>query len=84
MRCIMSLKKNFQDSRIPGACFKQREKEKILTVKIQAPEEEILRYLKSKVISRENHYTGPVLEAVAEDSYRRLIAPAIERRFAAN
>ena len=69
-------------SRIAGyrvLALNRGEKEKILTVKIQAPEEEILRYLKSKVISRENPFTGPVLEAVAEDSYRRLIAPAIER-----
>ena len=55
------------------------EKEKILTVKIEAPEEEILRYLCKKVISKENPYTKPVLEAVVEDSYKRLIAPAIER-----
>lgn len=55
------------------------EKEKFLTVKVNAPEEEILRYLKKKVITRENPHTAPVLEEVIEDSYRRLIAPAIER-----
>lgn len=55
------------------------EKEKVLTVKIEAPEEEIIRYLEKKTILRENPYTAPVLREVAEDSYKRLIAPAIER-----
>ncbi len=55
------------------------EAEKILTVKLEAPEERILRFLEKKVIIRENPYTEPVLKAVIEDSYKRLIAPAIER-----
>ena len=55
------------------------EKEKILTVKIEAPEEDILRYLQKKIIRRDNPNTTPVLIDVIEDSYRRLIAPAIER-----
>ena len=55
------------------------EAEKVLTVKLEAPEERILRYLEKKVIVRDNPYTGPVLKAVIEDSYKRLIAPAIER-----
>ena len=55
------------------------EKEKFLTVKVQAPEEEILRYLEKKVIRRDNPYTTPVLKEVVADSYQRLIAPAIER-----
>ncbi|RHR22668.1 RNA-binding transcriptional accessory protein [Clostridium sp. AF19-22AC] len=55
------------------------EKEKILAVKIEAPEEDIIRYLEKKTIIRENPYTTPVLKEVAEDSYKRLIAPAIER-----
>lgn len=55
------------------------EAEKILTVKIEAPEEQILQYLKKQVISRDNPVTTPVLTDVIEDSYKRLIAPAIER-----
>lgn len=55
------------------------EKEKILTVKINAPEEEILGWLTRQVIKKENPNTTPVLKAVVEDSYKRLIAPAIER-----
>ena len=55
------------------------ESEKILTVKIEAPEAEILSYLESRVVSRDNAYTTPILEATVKDSYQRLIAPAIER-----
>ena len=55
------------------------EKEKFLNVKIEAPEEDILRYLEKQVIRRENPYTTPILKEVVEDSYKRLIAPAIER-----
>lgn len=55
------------------------EKEKILSVKIEAPEEEILRYLKKKVVTRENPNTEECLVDTIEDSYKRLIAPAIER-----
>lgn len=55
------------------------ENEKFLSVKIEAPTEDILRYLKKQVIIRENAQTSPVLEEVVEDAYDRLIAPAIER-----
>ncbi|MCI8382311.1 MAG: RNA-binding transcriptional accessory protein [Lachnospiraceae bacterium] len=55
------------------------EKEKILTVKVKAPEEEILRYLEKMTILSDNEYTTPVLKEVAQDSYHRLIEPAIER-----
>ncbi len=55
------------------------EKEKILNVKLTAPEEDILRYLEKQIIHTENPYTTPVLKEVVEDSYKRLIAPAIER-----
>ena len=55
------------------------EKEKFLTVKIEAPVEEILRYLEKQIIKTENPYTTPVLRATIADAYNRLIAPAIER-----
>ena len=55
------------------------EKEKFLTVKIEAPVEEILRYLEQQIIKTENPYTTPVLRATIADAYNRLIAPAIER-----
>lgn len=55
------------------------EAEKVLTVKVNAPEERILRYLEKKLITKKNEYTTPVICAAVEDSYDRLIAPAIER-----
>ena len=55
------------------------EAEKVLTVKVNAPKERILRYLEKKLITKENEYTTPVICAAVEDSYDRLIAPAIER-----
>ena len=55
------------------------EKEKFLVVKMEAPEERILQYLKKNVVTKENEYTEPLLAEALEDSYKRLIAPAIER-----
>ena len=55
------------------------EKEKFLTVKIEAPEDKILAYLERQVIRKDNPPTAPVLKAAIADSYKRLIGPAIER-----
>lgn len=55
------------------------EKEKLLTVKIEAPQEEIFRYLEKKIIRRDNPNTTPYLERTIEDAYSRLIAPSVER-----
>ena len=55
------------------------EKEKFLTVKIEAPQEDILRYLEKKIIHGENLSTTQIIKEAIEDSYKRLIAPAIER-----
>lgn len=55
------------------------EKEKFLTVKVEAPEDRILRYLEKQIIKKENPNTTDTLKEVIEDSYKRLIAPAIER-----
>ncbi len=55
------------------------ENEKILTVKIEAPVEDILHYLERQVINNDNPQTTPVLKEVITDAYDRLIAPAIER-----
>lgn len=75
---------NFEEavSKIAGhriLALNRGEKEKVLVVKIEAPEEKILRYLETKVITSKNPYTTPVLQETIEDSYKRLIAPAIER-----
>ena len=55
------------------------EKEKFLIVKVEAPQEDIIRYLEKQTIHSDNIYTTPVLKEAVEDSYKRLIAPAIER-----
>ena len=55
------------------------EKEKILTVKIEAPVEDILAYLEKQIIVRDNTYTTPLLQDCIEDSFSRLLFPSIER-----
>ena len=68
--------------KLPGhriLALNRGEKEKVLTVKIIAPTEEITRYLSKQVITRDNPYTTPVLAETITDAYDRLIAPAIER-----
>jgi uncharacterized protein len=55
------------------------EKEKILNVKLEAPEEEILSYLERRVILNDNPHTAPLLKTAVADSYKRLVQPAIER-----
>ena len=55
------------------------EKEKILTVKVEAPEEEIIAWLEKKTLRENNPFTSPVIKEAVKDSYHRLIAPVIER-----
>lgn len=55
------------------------EKEKFITVKIEAPVNDIISYLKKQIIVRDNPETEQILSDVIADSYDRLIAPAIER-----
>ena len=55
------------------------ETEKLLAVKVAAPEERILTYLEKQIITKDNEYTTPFIQAAIKDSYSRLIAPAIER-----
>ena len=55
------------------------EKEKFITVKIEAPVNDIISYLKKQIIVRDNSETEQILSDVIADSYDRLIAPAIER-----
>lgn len=75
---------NFEEavSKIAGhriLALNRGEKEKILTVKVMAPEDDILRSLEHKVIVHDNPNTTPVLKTTIADAYTRLIAPAIER-----
>lgn len=55
------------------------EAEKILTVKIEAPVADIIKYLKKQIIAVEDHDSAKYLAEAVEDSYERLIAPSIER-----
>ena len=55
------------------------EAEKFLVIRLEAPEDRILQYLEKMTITSDNAYTGPALIAAVQDSYKRLIAPAIER-----
>lgn len=55
------------------------EKEKVVNVTIEVPEEKLIGWLKRQVVHQKNPYTTEMLETAAEDSYRRLIAPAVER-----
>ena len=55
------------------------EKERILTVKIEAPVDIILQYLYKHIIVRDNKYTTQIIEEAVKDSYERLIAPSVER-----
>ena len=67
---------------IPGhriLAINRGESEKLLTVKIAAPVDRILRYLEKQLIISDNEYTAPVINDVIADAYSRLIAPAIER-----
>ena len=71
-----------QLNKVPGyrvLAMNRGEVDKILNVKIEAPEEGILSYLNKKVIVKDNPHTTPILQDVVADSYKRLIAPAIER-----
>ncbi|MCR5272425.1 MAG: RNA-binding transcriptional accessory protein [Lachnospiraceae bacterium] len=55
------------------------EAEKILNVKLEAPVDDIIGYLKKQVITKDNANTNDILANAIEDSYNRLIAPAVER-----
>ncbi len=55
------------------------EKEKVLTVRIEAPVDDVIRYLEKQVITNTQAQTAPILRDAIADAYDRLIAPAIER-----
>ena len=76
--------KNFEEPIAKAAGYRilainRGEAEKFITVKVEAPVDRIITYLEKKVISRDNQYTTPILKAVIQDSYDRLISGAIER-----
>ncbi|MBO4485219.1 MAG: RNA-binding transcriptional accessory protein [Lachnospiraceae bacterium] len=81
---VYDMYKNFSSpiQSIPGhriLAINRGEKEKVLSVKTEAPEEDILRYLEKKTVTKPDAATAEYLEKACEDAYRRLIAPSIER-----
>ena len=57
--------------------MRRGEKEEVLRLAIVAPEEELLQRLKNRLLQGESIFQ-PLLESIATDAYRRLIAPSIE------
>lgn len=55
------------------------EKEGVLQVKAEPDQRKIAAYLAQHVVTRRNEHTTKVLLEAVEDSYKRLIAPSIER-----
>jgi uncharacterized protein len=55
------------------------EKDDVLKVSIQAPEESILRRLEKRIVKKESSPVAPLLKEIIQDAYKRLIAPSIER-----
>lgn len=55
------------------------EKEKVLTVSIDVDKEGILDFLEKKLIKNEKSFVVDSIKEAIEDSYKRLIAPSIER-----
>ena len=81
---VYDMYKNFSSpiQSIPGhriLAINRGEKEKVLSVKTEAPEEDILRYLEKKTVTKPDAATAEYLKKACEDAYRRLIAPSIER-----
>ena len=68
--------------KVPGhrvLAMNRGEAEKVLTVKISVDEEQIIKYLESKVIVNNNENTVPQLKEAITDAFSRLIFPSIER-----
>lgn len=67
--------------RIPGhrvLAINRGEKEKVLSVSLDAPAEDILSYLERKTMRKITDSCAPYVTEAIEDSYKRLIAPSIE------
>lgn len=60
------------------------ENQKVLSVKIEAPQEEILSWLYNVMTKGKNETCTAILREATEDAYKRLIAPAIERELRTN
>ena len=75
---------NFSESVSKVAGYKilainRGEDEKILTVKLDPPVDDIIKYLERSIIKKHNKFTEQILKDTVDDAYKRLIAPSIER-----
>ena len=75
---------NFAESVSKTAGYKilainRGEEEKILTVKLDPPVDDIIKYLERSIIKKHNKFTEQILKDTIDDAYKRLIAPSIER-----
>ena len=69
-------------AKIPGhriLAINRGEKEKILNVTVEMPEEAIINALVKTTIIRDNQNTSDIIKDAVQDSFKRLIQPAIER-----
>ena len=70
-----------QAATIPGhriLAINRGEAEKVLSIKMEVPVEEIINYLEKHIILKDSP-VKEILQEVILDSYKRLIAPAVER-----
>ena len=67
--------------KIPGhrvLAMNRGEKEKILSIRLEVPEEEILRFMAQKMGADQHPSTAAYIRETCADAYKRLIAPSIE------
>ena len=67
--------------KIPGhrvLAMNRGEKEKILSIRLEVPEEEILRFMAQKMGADQHPSTAAYIREACADAYKRLIAPSIE------
>lgn len=69
--------KNLKPHRV--LAINRAENEKIITVNIDVDVENILGYLESKIIKNKESFVVNIVKDAIKDSYKRLIAPSIER-----
>lgn len=60
------------------------EDEKVINVSIDINEEDVLKFLESKIIKDSNSIVVPLVKDAIKDSYKRLIFPSIEREIRAD
>lgn len=83
-KSVFEMYYDFKESlrKIPGhriLAINRGEKEEFLKVKVHAPEDEIIYFLKKETLKRNGSITTGLVEEAVEDAYKRLISPSVER-----